>query len=261
MDELRKPFLLIALALMAVVVVIEMGGRLALKGGGDVPNVADFPAGEVRDAFSRVNPGELNQLSGEKPPGFGVPYLALVDAIALFTIGLMALSLILPGRVQGRTQGCATLIFSIILVLLAIVLAFAAFGALILMISLFLAAPFGTITYFAIFGSFPRGATAAVLSLLMLLKLGCAGALVLAHQRFLQNIGLVLILLTSLVGNIIVAFLHGFVPGFLVSITDALGGLIAAILAIIWAIFLLIVSIIAVLKAVPPEPTSAPGLS
>jgi hypothetical protein len=73
---------------------------------------------------------------------------------------------------------------------------------------------------------------------------------VFAHQRFLQNKGLVLIIATSLIASIIVSFLHGLVPLFLVSITDAIAGIVVAIIAVIWGIFFLIGSIPAIIRAV-----------
>ena len=81
------------------------------------------------------------------------------------------------------------------------------------------------------------------MTLLMTLKIGFAICLVLANQRYLQNLGLDLLIVTSLIATIIIGFLHSFVPGLLVSITDAIGAIVVAIIAIIWAIILLIGSI------------------
>ncbi len=82
----------------------------------------------------------------------------------------------------------------------------------------------------------------------MIFKLAFAILLVFAHQRFLQNKGLVLIILTSLLATIIVSFLHGLVPRFLVSITDDIAAIVVAILAAIWALFFLIGSIPSIIK-------------
>ena len=65
--------------------------------------------------------------------------------------------------------------------------------------------------------------------------------------------GLVLIVLTSLVAGLVVSFLHGFVPGILVSITDAVAGIVVAILAILWAAFLLLGSVFSVVAALKPK--------
>jgi len=71
---------------------------------------------------------------------------------------------------------------------------------------------------------------------------------VFSHKRFLENKGLVLIILTSLLATVIISFLHGLVPSFLVSITDNIAAIITAILAAIWALFYLIGSIPAIIK-------------
>ena len=217
--KLRKPLFLIALALIFVVLLIEIGSGL----------VEFFEAGR---------------------PGMGIYYLVLLDVLLVFTIALMACSLLIPERVQGRIQGIATLVVSILVLLAAITKVFTALGKLVLMVSLLLAPIFGTIAYFGAYGHFDRAPATVTLSLLMTLKLFFAGFLVFAHQRFLENKGLVLMILTSLVANIIISFLHGFVPGFLVSITDSVAAIIIAILAIIWAIVFLIGSIISIVKAI-----------
>jgi hypothetical protein len=141
-------------------------------------------------------------------------------------------------------------ILSFFLALGSIVLIFIALGKLFLMIALFFAVPFGTAAYFAAgWGTFPRGAAAAILALLMLLKIGTSICLPIAHQRFLAAKGLILLILTSFLATIIVAFLHGLVPLPVVSITDALAAIIVGILALIWAIVMLVGSIVAVVQA------------
>jgi len=162
----------------------------------------------------------------------------------------MGMSFLLTDRLIGRVQGVLTLIMSLIVAIFAIFSILTTFVNVLVMIALFTAAPFGTIAYLAKWGFFDRSGATTVLGLLMVLKLAFAGCLVLAHQRFLQNKGLVLIILTSLLANVIVGFLHGIVPLFLVSITDGIAGIVALILAAIWAIVLLIGAIIAVIKAI-----------
>ena len=217
--ELRKIPLLIALALTVLVVLVELGSPLILG-------------------------------AGDGPPGRGIPYLALVDVILAYTILLVALPIVVPDRIQGKVQGIVTLVGSIVLLIVAFLLTLLALAALLLMVSLFLAVPFGTIAYLAAFGDFGTGRAAVLLSLLMVLKLAFCVFLVIAQQRFLQNKGLVLLVITSLVATIIVSFLHGLVPGELVSITDALAAIVVGIIAIVWAIVLLIGSIPAVLRAI-----------
>jgi len=72
----------------------------------------------------------------------------------------------------------------------------------------------------------------------------------LAHPRFLQNKGLVLIILTSLAANIIISFAHAIVPVPLVSITDAIAAIIVFVLVVLWAGFFLVGSISSIVKAV-----------
>ena len=252
MDELRKPFFIAALILMLLVVLIEIGGGVALRGaptdvmstiGGALP-----PGVNLGD----VNPGQVESIATEsgKQPGFGIPYMAVLDGMLLFTVGLVASSLLITDRVQGRVQGVVTLILSILLIIATIGMIFIAIGILILMVSLLLAIPFGTIVYLAIYGFFPKGGASAVLSVLMLLKIGFAVCLVLAQQRFLQNRGLVLLIISSLIANIVVSFLQGFVPGILVSITDNIAGIIVAACGCIWWLLALIGAIPAILKAI-----------
>ena len=186
--------------------------------------------------------------------GLGIPYLALLDGILLFFMAFMTLALIVPESITGRIQGIATLIFALLLLLAAISMIFAALAKLTLMLGLLLSPPFGTIAYFAIFASFPKTAMLALLSTIMLLKIGMAVGLVLAQQRFLQNKMLVFLMLTSFVANVIVSFLLGFVPGFLTSITDAVAAIIVGIIAVIWLLILIILAIPAILKAVSLRP-------
>ncbi|MGR9115874.1 MAG: hypothetical protein ACU85E_08925 [Gammaproteobacteria bacterium] len=218
MDTLRKPLFFIAAVLLLIAFLIETGSSA-------VPDDYDLP-------------------------GFGIPYLALVDGLLLYVVASMGIALIVPERIQGRIQGIITFVVSIIVLLFAFGLLLAAFAALMAMISLLLAVPFGTAAYFAGFADFARAPAAITLSILMTLKLGFAVCLVLAHQRFLENRGLVLLIFTSLLANVLVEFLHGFPPGFLVSIVDALAAVIVAVLALIWSLSFLIFSLPAIVKAI-----------
>src|SRR6266545_3555756 len=220
MGELRKPFFLIALIAVGLVVLVELGSSLFL-GGHDAGQAL------LTEAAKRgINASGASDI--QQPPGRGIPYLALIDVIAFYTVALMGASLIVPKKLHGRLQGVLTLIGSIVLIIVSLILLIIAFIELLIMVGLFFAFPFGTIAYLAIWGFFPRGDAAVILSLLMFLKLVFAGFLILAQPRFLQNKGLVALIVTSLVANIVVAFLHGFVPIILVSIVDDLAAVIFA---------------------------------
>jgi hypothetical protein len=242
MGELKKPFFFIAVIAITLVVLVELGSQLFIGGA----NVGSAFTNEAADfGVSNVPSSDVSE-----PPGRGIPYLALIDVIALYTAALMGASLIVPEKLHGRLQGILTLIGSIVLIIVGLILLIIAFIELLIMVSLFLAVPFGTIAYLILWGFFPRGEAAAILALLMFLKLVFAAFLIIAQPRFLQNKGLVALIITSLVANIVIAFLHGFVPIILVSIVDDLSAIIFAIVAIIWAIVLLIGSIPAVVKSV-----------
>jgi hypothetical protein len=72
----------------------------------------------------------------------------------------------------------------------------------------------------------------------------------LAHQRFLKIKSLVLLTLTSLLGNLIISFLYALVPVFLMSILDSVAAIICAVLALIWSVYFLIPSLIGTVKAI-----------
>lgn len=182
--------------------------------------------------------------------GWGIPCLALIDGQLTFTALLMAAPLVFPERLTGRVQGGATLIVCLLLVLACLGAGLAAIGLLSLLIGLLLALPFGPAAYAALgYASFPTAAAGTTLALLMTCKLLSGGALVLAHPRFLENKGLMLLIATSLLATIAVSFLHGFVTGFLVSVADLIAALIAVMLAAIWAVAGSMFAIIATVKA------------
>jgi hypothetical protein len=210
LDTLRKPFLVIAAILLFIAEIVEA-------------------------AFHT---------------GFGVTGTAELDVLLALALTLMVLPLIIPESIHGRLQGIITLIVAVLDGLAAFTLIFAAFAALMAMISMIMAMPFGPALYLLIFGHFERDGATNVMIVSMLLKLFFAGFLILAQQKFLENKGLVVLIVTALVANIVVTFLHGLVPGILVSITDAIAGIIVGILALVWAIWFALRSIPAVIKAI-----------
>jgi hypothetical protein len=261
MGGLRVPVFLVAVVLMAIVVLIELGSLILPH---QPPSTDQVVATLCQDRSSDPDhkcdqPGQLDlrkQVENNKEaprPGLGIPYMALVDGLLLFILGLMAASLIIPPRVQGRLQGLVSLIVTLLLILAGVVMVFVALNLLILMVGLLLSVPFGTLVYLAVFGFFDRAGAQITLSLTMLLKAAFAVCLVIAHQSFLTDKGLLLLVGASLVSNLVVGFLHGLVPGFLVSITDAVAAIVVAIIGIILAILALVGSIISIVKAIQPE--------
>jgi hypothetical protein len=222
LEDMRKPMFWIAFAAMCCVVLGELGSGLLAAHG----------------------------VVGEAPKrSWGIPNMAFVDGLWLYLLVLTGLPMIIPKGIQGRAQGCMTLVLSLVLIICGILQVFVVLGYLVLMVALLLAAPFGTLVYLAGFGTFPTGAAAGCLSGVMFCKLLVVAFLFLAQQRFLSlqyNKSLILLIATSLLLSILTSFLHGFVPGFLVSITDALAALISVIVGVIWALFFLIFSIPAI---------------
>jgi len=220
-NSINKPLFIVALILMALAVLTEIGSLVLLG------------SSEIEDA---------------PRPGLAISYLALVDGLLFYTLALIGLGFVLPGRLHGSVQGIMTFIVSLLFLIGSFVLIFVAIALLMLMVSLLLAAPFGTIAYFIAYADFEVGAAAGTLSLIMTLKLFCAGCMLFSYVRFLQNRGLVFLFLTSLLATILVGFLHGLMPAFLAYILDAVGAIVVAILAIIWALLILIGSIPAIIK-------------
>ncbi|MCG5501131.1 hypothetical protein [Ectothiorhodospira lacustris] len=220
---LYRPLFVLAVALLGLVLLIELGTAISAL-------FPALPAGTV---------------------GWGIPSLALLDAQLLFTALLMTAPLLLPERVTGRIQGVLTLIFSFLVLIACLMTGFAAFTLLMLLVGLLLAVPFGPVAYAALgYAGFPTAGAAVVLGLLMTCKLVCIGVLVTAHPRFLENRGLMLLVLSSLLATLIVTFLHALVPGMLVSVTDLIAAVIVAIIAGIWAVIGLVCALVAMIRAV-----------
>lgn len=273
MKKIRIPFFLLAVVVMLAVVLIErstvqaadVAARLPSFITGRGPSPLDqalqiFTPEQQRelDDLLSKKAGEISKLTKDKLSGFGVRSLQYVDGLLLFTLALMTLALFLP-RVFSRyeyfhakAQGILTLVFGILLILAAIVFALAVLAKLITMVLLLLSFPFGTLAYLIIYGSFPRGAMNAVLGLIFVLKVVFGVLMLLAHQDFLKNIGLVVYVLGALVANLIVTYLYGIVPGVLVSITDAIAALVVVILGVILALFMIVGSIISIVFALKP---------
>ena len=224
--ELRIPFFLAACFCLLLAVLVEVAAA---------------------DALTWLTLGQIND---QATPGYAINALALIDGILLYNLIWMLLSVVVPRSVTGRAQGIVTLILSFFALLGTILLIILAFTLLMLMLALLVAVPFGTIAYLAIWGHFARGAAATTLALAMILKIAFLILAVIAHQRFLQNKGLLVLTAVSLGLTWLIGFVHAFLPIFLVSIGDQLMALVICIVAAIWLLLLLIGSIIATIKAI-----------
>lgn len=256
-DRLRTPFLYAAFVALVIVLLIEIGSSGILKALNDGLDKSSAAIAEVlpsdSDLFEALdeNRDDLDRIASkdDAPPGLAIAYLAFVDGLLLFRVGVMVAGTLVPQRIQARVLGFLDCFVSCLGCLGAIGLTLAAVGLLILMVAMFLAVPFGTLAYLALYGFFQRGGASTILTITLVIKIVAAVLLVLAQESFLKNIWLILLLASSLVGNLLISFLHGFVPIFLVSITDAVGAIVMGICAIIWFILLGLGALPAVLKA------------
>lgn len=272
--KLRTPALIVALIAAFLVVAVETGSGFRangemLSGLGDrfsdmAHNLkqigkpdASPPGGTAVDSFSGLE--SLMKTPAGKPPGLAIPTLINLDALLLFTLILFCLPLVVKPSVIAQTQGIATVIMAIVVLMWSIVGLLKCLVELFLMIGLLLAIPFGTILYMILFADFDVKPAAAILSTLMFLKIVLAVSLPIAHERFLRNTGMILLLATSFIAMIIISFLHSFLPVFLTAITDAIAGIIVCILALIWAIILLVGGVIGVVKVVLGAKTAVTG--
>lgn len=243
---LRRPFFVAAVVVATLVVLIEAGmSGLVLDATSTAP---DPRAAEDLGVPADMLPA--TRADPEEPPGTGIRFLAFLDGLLLFTVLLMGSSLLLPLRLYGRIQGAITIVVALVWVVVAALTILAAVAQLMLMIGLFTAFPFGTAAYLAVWGGFPRGAAAAVLGLLLLLKIVFGVLLVLAQPRFLRMKGLVLLVVLSVVLQLVLGFLHGFLPRPVVAIGDQAWAVVTAAVALIWAVVMLVGSIPAIINAV-----------
>ncbi|MGA7614315.1 MAG: hypothetical protein WBX15_03970 [Thermoanaerobaculia bacterium] len=250
-DSMRKPFLFLALVLIALAVLMELGETLLLQ----VPppprtapaNLAGLTPEEQQELQKNLSDATTPH---DTPPGLAIHTMAYVDGLFLLTVVLLALPIVVGDRIHGRTQGLIGLIAGFLVLVATLMKIPVLLIELTVRLTLFLAVPFGTIAYMALYGSFDRGGAAVILSLILFLKLGAGACLLLAQQRFVRQYGLLVMYATSIIASILIAFLHGIVPSFLVSITDAIGAIVVDILALIWALVFVIFGIIAVVKAI-----------
>lgn len=263
MDELRKPLFIAAIVLIGLAFFFEIGSPLILGSLKVSPeqlrataddqlkkDPAFQDAGERKDLLDGMQDKLNSSRQEKKPPGYGIPATAMLDVLLIYSALWMGLSLIVTERVQGRLQGIVSLVISLLLLIASIVFIFRSIVVVMIMVGLLFSVPFGTIVYMAVYGFFNRASAGVVLGWAMFFKLCFAVCLVLAHQGFLRNKGLILLTLSSLLATFLVSFLHNLVPTFLVSITDIIGAIIVSIITLIWSIVLLIFGIIAVVKAV-----------
>lgn len=240
---LRRPFFVAAVVLAALIVLIEVGMSGLVLGATSTPP-------DPNSAADLGVPADMLENAPDELPGSGIRFLAFVDGLLLFTVLLMGASLLLPLRLHGRIQGVATFVVALVWIVVAALASLTALAQLMLMIGLFLAPPFGTAVYLAVWGGFPKGAAAIVLGLLLLLKVVFGVLLVLAQPRFLRMKGLVLLVVLSVVLQLVLGFLHGFMPRPVVAIGDQAWAVVTGVVALIWAVAMLVGTVPAIVNAI-----------
>lgn len=190
-----------------------------------------------------------SDLGTSSPPGIGIASLALVDGLIVALLALQGTSLLLTQHVTAKVQGVVTLVASLLLVLAAIAATLAALALLLLMVGLLVAVPFGTVVYVALWGGFPVGSAAALLGLILLLKLLMGGFLVAANPKYLTNKGFVVIYAVSVLLQLLLGYVHALLPGVVASIGDAAVAIVVSLVGLLVALLTLIGAVPAVLRA------------
>jgi hypothetical protein len=184
----------------------------------------------------------------ESAPGLGGPYLALLDGILLWTTLVFALGYFPLKSVTSRVATIIGLILAFFGMIGAFFMIIFAFTALMLMVGLLLAVPFGTIAYLDAFAHFPKGEAVAALSFIILLKLLFLVFLALTDVGYLKAKGLMILLGISILMTWLTSFLIALPPAFLSTITDTAGALITSVIAFVWLIVIFIFAIVGLFK-------------
>lgn len=241
----RNGFLWLGFAALLLVVLAEIiGPILPVSSSRDVEGlIADQMAELSEDEREDAQRKQAGLGDPDAPPGLAIRALALVDGLVLWTVGLFASATLMRQSLHTRIRAIATPVFCLIVLILAIVMIIAAIGSLMLMLSLLLSVPFGTIVYLILFGSFRTGLLVSTLGVVSFLR--AAGLLLLlgSSWRYLKNKSLILMIGTGYLCGIITGFALGLTPGIVHAIVDAVLAIIFGILAAIWALILLIRSL------------------
>src|SRR5687768_13035037 len=107
MDSLRKPLFLVAAAFLTLAFLMETGSPLldrwsrqigmaagqldrTLEGASRLPQLGGVPTADLQAKL---------RSSASTPPGRGVPYMAMLDGLVLFTVVLIGLAFLVPERI------------------------------------------------------------------------------------------------------------------------------------------------------------------
>ncbi|WP_316204486.1 hypothetical protein [Bradyrhizobium sp. SZCCHNS3051] len=226
-DMTRQALFALGLLLLFLAILFELGSVALLGRAATSAGLTDMPR-----------------------PGLGIRAGAIVDLVLLYSLAILAADFIGPLRaVIGRVQGIVTFVLALTGFFASVAMIYAAIAALILMVAFLLAVPFGTMIYMFTWSQFDTTSARTLLALVMNLKLAGLLLLWLSNPMLIKNKGFVLLVASSLVVNFVLGFLIAWPPGFLASITDAIGAIIAGIVAAVWMVIFLIGAVPAVAKA------------
>ena len=246
---MRKLLMLLAAVAYLFVVAIELGSDKIFPP--PIPSPAQFRqalATPPSDDGPKIDADTLAAQRKPSPPGLAILYTALLDGLVLLALARNATDPFLSSvsAITVRVLNAVFFVAGLVDTVLCVIMALLAFAALITMLSLLLAVPFGTIAYLIAFGFFATGTAVGILTALFVLKLIAVVLVLVAGQ--VSNRRLLVLLLCSLLASFLVSFLLGFPPNFLVSIFDALAAIIVAIIALLFALPMLISGLFNVIK-------------
>jgi len=214
---MRKPLFIVSVLLLLVAWALEAGSSLF---------------------FMKSNSLDVN--------GYAIPALALFDSLLVLTVALIGAPFVFTHAAVGKFQGIVTFFVAVSTIGASFVMIFKCISMLFVM--------FGTLVVFFpyafAFASFGVAESGLILLLVLFLKLGFLILLILSHQRFLTNIGLLRLIAYSILLTLLASFMHGLPPSFLASITDDLAGIAISLVSLFVAIKFLLSSLPAVRKAI-----------
>jgi hypothetical protein len=237
------------LACIAILVALglEIGARF-LPVPAMPPDPAMFETLDDEDREAAQEQFARQSRDAERPPGLALPALALLDGLLAWTGFLFATATVMAQGWHSRLRAVAMLLVCLAVIAAAVLMVMAAIAKLTLMLSLLLAAPFGTIAYLAVFGGFNSGGVLAMLGAATLCRALFIGLLLVASWRYLENKTLMLLTGTGFLGGFLIGLVFAFLPGILHSIGDAVAAIVLAIMALVWAIVLLLRSLPGLIK-------------
>jgi hypothetical protein len=190
----------------------------------------------------------LGLQGGPHPPGVGLAALSFFDLLVIYAFVVIALEVAGLGALTGRAQGFTALTTGVLGALAGLILTFSALALLNQMLAL-IQAPLGLPTYLALFGHFDTAASREILSVIMCLKLIGLALILLGVPSLLRNRKLLILVCVSLGFTFVLGLVDAYVPGFLISLFDALAGVVIGAYGLVRFVLLAFAGLSSLLKA------------